>query len=105
MFDCVLPTRLGRNGAVFVRHGRLNLRNAALADRTDPIDPQCDCPACQGYSVGYLHHLVRIGEDLGLRLASLHNLRFLTRLMHDARRAILEGRFAQLREEWFEGRR
>jgi queuine tRNA-ribosyltransferase len=93
MFDCVLPTRLGRNGAVFTPEGRLNLRNAALAGRPEPIDSNCDCDACSRFSRGYLHHLVRSGEDLGLRLASMHNLRFLLRLAEQARLAILEGRF------------
>ncbi len=97
LFDCVLPTRLGRNGAVFTDRGRLDLRNAALATRRDPIDPMCDCLACTRFSLGYLHHQVRAREELGLRLASIHNVRFLVRLARDARRAILEGRFADFR--------
>lgn len=95
LFDSVLPTRLGRTGAVFTPGGRLNLRSAELARRDAPLDPTCDCPACRGYSVAYLHHLVRAREDLGLRLASLHNVRFLVRLAGEARRAILEGRFGE----------
>jgi queuine tRNA-ribosyltransferase len=104
LFDCVLPTRLGRNGAVFTDHGRLDLRNAALAARHDPIDPNCDCLACTRFSLGYLHHQIRAREELGLRLASIHNVHFLVRLARDARQAILEGRFAEFREsavpEW-----
>ncbi len=97
LFDCVLPTRLGRNGAVFTRRGRMDLRNAALAARRDPIDPTCDCLACTRFSLGYLHHQVRAREELGLRLASIHNVRFLVRLAAEARQAILEDRFAAFR--------
>ncbi len=104
LFDCVLPTRLGRNGAVFTPRGRLDLRNAALASRRDPIDPACDCLACTRFSLGYLHHQVRAREELGLRLASIHNVRFLVRLAAEARKAILEHRFAEFRRaairEW-----
>jgi queuine tRNA-ribosyltransferase len=99
MFDCVLPTRLGRNGTAMTPTGRLDLRRTALADRPDPLDPTCDCPGCTRFSLGYLHHLVRSGEELGLRLVSLHNVRFLVRLVQDARRAILAGRFATFRDE------
>jgi queuine tRNA-ribosyltransferase len=97
LFDCVLPTRLGRNGAVLTTRGRLDLRNAGLAARREPIDPDCDCPTCAQFSVGYLHHLVRGQEELGLRLASIHNVRFLVRLAAKAREAIIAGRFAEFR--------
>jgi queuine tRNA-ribosyltransferase len=93
MFDCVLPTRLGRNGAVFTPAGKLNLRNASLARRSEPIEAACDCLACRDFSLGYLHHLFRCEELLGYRLASIHNLRFLVRLMEAAREAILRGGF------------
>jgi queuine tRNA-ribosyltransferase len=93
MFDCVLPTRLGRNGAVFTPEGKLNLRNAACARAEAPIQPDCDCETCGNFSLGYLHHLFRCEELLGYRLASIHNLRFLVRLMEQARNAILEQRF------------
>jgi len=93
MFDCVLPTRLGRNGAVFTPDGKLNLRNAACARATGPIDEHCDCETCSAFSLGYLHHLFRCEELLGYRLASIHNLRFLVRLLEEARRAVVEGRF------------
>jgi queuine tRNA-ribosyltransferase len=93
LFDCVLPTRLGRNGNVFGPTGRLNLHNAALGGRDEPLDPACDCPACQRFPLGYLAYLVRAREDLGLRLASLHNVRYLTRLVGAAHQAIAAGRF------------
>jgi queuine tRNA-ribosyltransferase len=95
LFDCVLPTRLGRNGAVFTPSGRLDLRSSALAPRRDPIDPDCDCLACTQFTLGYLHHLVRAQEELGLRLASIHNVRFLVSLTVRARQAILAGGFAE----------
>lgn len=98
MFDCVLPTRLGRNGAVFTPTGKLNLRNARLARDSRPIQEGCDCEACEGFSLAYLHHLFRCEELLGYRLASIHNLRFLIRLMEDARRAILAGAFDAFHE-------
>ncbi len=101
MFDCVLPTRLGRHGAVYrwEKNGgcggmpiRVNLRNARLADCLDPIDPTCDCWVCQRYSLAYLHHLFRAGEMLGYRLASYHNLAFYARWLRQIRQQILEGR-------------
>ncbi|CUU36408.1 MAG: tRNA guanosine(34) transglycosylase Tgt [Armatimonadetes bacterium] len=91
MFDCVLPTRLGRHGAVFTQNGRLNLRNARFAECMEPIDPTCDCWVCQRYTLAYLHHLFRAGEMLGYRLASYHNLAFYARLMAQIRQRIREG--------------
>jgi len=100
LFDCVLPTRLGRNGAVFTHAGKLNLRNAGLATRSGPIEDGCDCEACAEFSLGYLHHLFRCEELLGYRLASIHNLRFLVRLMAEAREAILAGSYDGFHEEF-----
>jgi queuine tRNA-ribosyltransferase len=94
-FDCVLPTRLGRHGTVLVASGRRNLRASALAAEPGPIELGCDCVACMHFSAAYLHHLFRIEDDLGRRLASLHNIRFLTRLVERTRQAILENRFPQ----------
>jgi len=94
MFDCVLPTRLGRHGAAFTPTGRINLLNARWANDTQPIQEDCDCLACRHYSRGYIRHLFHAEEALGPRLATLHNVRFLIRLMGQARRAILEDRFA-----------
>jgi queuine tRNA-ribosyltransferase len=99
LFDCVVPTRNGRHGLLFTSQGLLGLRNAAHRASDEPIDPHCDCPACTGHSRGYLRHLLKSGEALGARLASLHNLRFYLRLLEDARRAIAEGRLAALRAE------
>ena len=92
MFDCVLPTRLGRHGAVFTSQGRLNLRNARFADCMEPIDPECECAVCQRYSLAYIHHLFRAGEMLGYRLASYHNLAYYARWMHTLREDIVAGR-------------
>jgi queuine tRNA-ribosyltransferase len=93
MFDCVLPTRLARNGALFTPDGRVNLTAARFAAQDAPLDPSCDCATCATFSAGYLHHLFRCGELLAHRLASIHNLRFLLRLMEQAREAISAGRF------------
>jgi queuine tRNA-ribosyltransferase len=91
LFDCVLPTRLGRHGAVFTSQGRLNLRNARFAECREPIDPECDCAVCQRYSLAYIHHLFRAGEMLGYRLASYHNLAFYARWMQTLRESIRAG--------------
>lgn len=88
MFDCVLPTRLGRNGAFFAPDGRHNIPNARFREDTGPLDPTCDCYACRTFSRAYLHHLIRVEEILGLRMLSLHNVRFLIRLVEGARAAI-----------------
>lgn len=98
MFDCVLPTRIARNGAIFTRHGRINLRNARFADEFSPLEQDCDCYTCTHFSSGYVHHLIRAKEILGLRLTTLHNLRFLQRLMSDIRQHIAAGSFASFRE-------
>jgi queuine tRNA-ribosyltransferase len=93
MFDCVLPTRLARNGALFTPDGRVNITSARFATLDAPLDVECDCATCATFSAGYLHHLFRCGELLAHRLASIHNLRFLVRLMERARAAILAGTF------------
>ncbi len=95
LFDCVLPTRLARTGAAFTSSGRLNLRNARFADDLGPLDPACDCPTCAGFSRAYLRHLVNQKEILGMQLLSEHNLRVLVGLCEAARRAIVEGSFAE----------
>ncbi len=100
MFDCVLPTRLGRHGAVWTPTGRINLLNARWSEDDHPIEQGCDCLACRHYSRAYLRHLFRAEEALGPRLASLHNVRFLIRLMQQARQAILEDRFASFRDDF-----
>ena len=100
MFDCVLPTRIARNGALFTRQGRLNARSAALRRSDKPVDATCDCYTCQKFSAAYVHHLFRAEELLAYRLASIHNIRFLIHLMEDIRRAILEDTFDRFKEEF-----
>ena len=94
MFDCVLPTRSGRNGQAFTWHGAINLRNARFAEDTAPLDDRCTCPVCSTYSRAYVHHLVRSGEILGAMLMTEHNLSFYQQLMQAMRSAIAERRFA-----------
>jgi queuine tRNA-ribosyltransferase len=94
MFDCVLPTRTARTGSALTWEGRLNLRNARFARDERPLDEDCSCPACARFTRAYLRHLVNQQELLGLRLLTLHNLRFLLELVAGARIAIKEGRFA-----------
>ncbi|EGD58865.1 queuine tRNA-ribosyltransferase [Novosphingobium nitrogenifigens DSM 19370] len=94
MFDCVLPTRSGRNGQGFTWNGPVNLRNARHAEDTEPLDPRCGCPVCAKYSRAYLHHLHRSGEILGAMLLTEHNIWFYQQLMAGMRAAIAEGRFA-----------
>ncbi len=93
MFDCALPTRVARNGAMFTPDGRIDVKKRRYAEQHGPVDEECDCYACAGYSAAYIHHLFRAREILGLRLASMHNLRFVLRLMERIREAILENRF------------
>jgi queuine tRNA-ribosyltransferase len=102
LFDCVIPTRHGRHGAVFTRAGRLNLRNARYREDGDPIEPDCGCPACRSYSRAYLRHLIDAKEMLGPRLLSLHNLAFYMRLMREIREAIATGGFEAWRAAWRE---
>jgi queuine tRNA-ribosyltransferase len=94
MFDCVLPTRMGRTGTALTSHGRLNLRNARFARDPRPLDARCGCPACTRFSRAYIRHLVNQQELLGLRLLSLHNIRFLVDVTVGARSAIENGRLA-----------
>ncbi|HJU18642.1 MAG TPA: tRNA guanosine(34) transglycosylase Tgt [Stellaceae bacterium] len=94
LFDCVVPTRSGRTGQAFTRSGPLNLRNARHADDPQPLDPECGCPACTGYSRAYLHHLTRCGEILGSMLLTAHNLRYYADLTAGMRAAIEAGAFA-----------
>jgi queuine tRNA-ribosyltransferase len=94
MFDCVLPTRSGRNGQAFTHHGPLNIRNAKFAEDPEPIDDRCTCPVCAKYSRAYLHHLVRSSEMLGAMLMTQHNLHYYQMLMAGMRNAIALGKFA-----------
>ncbi len=97
MFDCVLPTRTARTGSALTAEGRLNLRNARYARDPGPLEEGCDCPACARFSRAYVRHLVNQDELLGLRLLSLHNLRFVLRLTENARAAIERGEFRAFR--------
>jgi queuine tRNA-ribosyltransferase len=99
MFDCVLPTRTARTGSALTWEGRLNIRNARFARDPKPLDESCSCPACSRFSRAYLRHLINQEELLGLRLLSLHNLRFLIDLTANARAAIEQGRLAAYKSE------
>jgi len=104
MFDCVMPTRAGRHGLAYTRHGRINLRNARHAEDTRPLDETSSCPAARDYSRAYLHHLVRSDEILGMMLLTWNNLAYYQDLMAGMRRAIAGGRLAdfsgETREAW-----
>jgi len=102
MFDCVLPTRTARTGSALTRDGRINLRNAQYARDQAPLDETCDCPACARFTRAYIRHLVNQNELLGLRLLSLHNLRFLIELTRGARDAIERGSFASYKRDRLE---
>ncbi|EYE89622.1 queuine tRNA-ribosyltransferase [Fervidicella metallireducens AeB] len=102
MFDCVLPTRIARNGTAFTSRGRVVIKNAKYAEDFGPLDAECDCYTCRNYSRAYLRHLFKAEEILGPRLVTIHNLRFLLRLMENVRQAILEDRLLDFRDEFFE---
>jgi queuine tRNA-ribosyltransferase len=100
LFDCVAPTRMGRNGAVFTRDGRLNIKRAEFRTDPRPLDPECDCAACTRFSRAYIRHLFVSDEILGLRLLSLHNVHFLLTLVAQAREAIRNGDLDSWSREW-----
>ncbi len=102
VFDCVLPTRLARNGAVFTSEGRMNLRNARYAEDDRPIEAGCTCYTCQHFSRAYLRHLTMAREVLGLHLNSVHNVHFALQLMRGIRQALLEDRFDAFRASFWE---
>ena len=102
MFDCVLATRIARNGTCFTDSGRLVIRNATYAEDMRPIEEGCDCYACRNFSRAYIRHLMKAGEITGGRLATIHNLRYLLRLMERIRAAIREDRFEEFRKDFFE---
>lgn len=102
MFDCVLPTRLGRTGTAFTSVGKVNLRHAKYADDFSPLDPNCNCLTCQRYSRAYLRHLFKVGEATGPRLVTWHNLHFYLRLMERVREAIVSGTFLELAQSVLE---
>lgn len=101
MFDCVLPTRIARNGTCMTSEGRLVIKNAKYERDFRPLDPACDCYTCRNYSRAYIRHLIHSDEIFGLRLTSYHNLYFLIHLMQQIRQAIQEDRLLQFREQFF----
>jgi len=100
MFDCVLPTRIARNGTTMTSQGRLVVRNAKYARDFGPIDPKCSCYTCQNYSRAYVRHLLKADEIFGLRLTTYHNLHFLLELMKNIRQAIMEDRLLEYKEDF-----
>jgi queuine tRNA-ribosyltransferase len=102
MFDCVLPTRIGRNGTAMTSMGRVIVRDARYAKDFSPIDPECDCYACKNYTRAYIRHLVKAGEMFGLRLVTIHNIYFLLNLMKSIRQAIINDRLLDFKVEFFE---
>lgn len=99
MFDCVLPTRLARHGALMTSHGRVNIKDAKYKEDFTPLDDECDCYCCKNYTKAYLRHLYVCDESFGKRLMSIHNIRFLIHLMEEARNAIKEDRFEEFMNE------
>ncbi len=102
MFDCVLPTRLARHGALFTSHGRVNIRDAKYKEDLTPLDDQCDCYTCKNYTKSYLRHLYVSDELLGKRLLTIHNVRFLISFMEKMREAIKEDKFLEFKEQYYE---
>ena len=101
MCDCVLPTRMARNGSALTHRGQVNLLNACHTKAFETLDDECDCYCCKNYTRAYLHHLFKTKEILGARLLSIHNLRFLVKLMEDVREAIKEERLVEFRDEFY----
>ena len=101
MCDCVLPTRMARNGSALTHRGQVNLLNACHTKAFETLDDECDCYCCKNYTRAYLHHLFKTKEILGARLLSIHNLRFLVKLMEDVRDAIKEERLVEFRDEFY----
>jgi queuine tRNA-ribosyltransferase len=102
MFDCVLPTRIARNGTVFTSHGKLVVRNAEYSKDFKPLDEECDCYTCRNYSRAYIRHLFKAKEILGARLTTIHNLHFLIKLMSRIRQSIKDDSLIKLRDEFYE---
>ena len=102
MFDCVLPTRIARNGTCMTSHGRLVVKNAKYARDFTPIDDNCNCYTCRNFTRAYVRHLLKADETFGLRLTSYHNLYFLINLMKQVREAIMNDNLIEFREHFFE---
>lgn len=101
MFDCVLPTRIARHGTAMTSEGRVNIKNKKYEEDFSSLDKECDCECCQNYTKSYLRHLIKCNEGLGMRLLSIHNLRFLLKLMEEIRQSIKEDRFMQLKDYYY----
>jgi queuine tRNA-ribosyltransferase len=104
MFDCVMPTRNARNGWLFTRFGDVKIKNAQYKDDTRPLDESCSCYTCQNFSRAYLHHLFKIGEILGARLNTIHNIHYYLTLMSEIREAISQGQFSSFTEQFLANR-
>lgn len=102
MFDCVLPTRMGRHGTILTDHGKRIIRDSKFAEDFGPMDPECDCYACRNFSAAYVRHLIKANEMFGLRLCTYHNIYYLLKLMERIREAILEDRLGDFRKEYYE---
>ena len=100
MFDCVLPTRVARNGTAFTRKGSISIKGGAYKADFKPIEESCDCFACRHFSRAYLRHLLNVGEILGLRMLSVHNTRMYLKVMEDIRSTVANGTFADFRREF-----
>jgi queuine tRNA-ribosyltransferase len=103
MFDCVMPTRIARNGTVLTFKGRVNLHNSRYRVDANPIEEGCDCYACEKYSRAYIHHLINVGEILGIRLTTIHNLRFMMRFMEHIRKSIKAKKFTNFKRSFLKG--
>jgi queuine tRNA-ribosyltransferase len=101
MFDCVLPTRIARHGTAMTSIGNVNIKNKKYEEDFTSLDPTCDCECCTKYTKAYLRHLIKSNEGLGMRLLSIHNLRFLLKLMEEIRESIKEDRFMELKEHYY----
>ena len=101
MFDCVLPTRIARHGTAMTSNGRVVIRNAKYKEDFTPLDDECDCYTCRNYTRAYIRHLFNANEQFGQRLVSIHNIRFLHRLVEQSRKAILENRFIEFKDEFY----
>jgi queuine tRNA-ribosyltransferase len=102
MFDCVIPTRNGRNGQAFTTYGKINIKNGEYKDKFEPLDPECDCQACKGYTKAYINHLFRSSEMLALNLLSLHNVNFMLKLADIIRKAIENDNFYEAKKAFFD---
>ena len=99
MFDCVMPTRVARNGTLYTWQGKISIKRAEYKKDPSPLDPECECYTCKNYSKAYLRHLFQMGEITGSRLNTIHNLHFYLKVMEKARKAINEGRWEEYRDD------